>query len=313
MANLAQGHAYVVVEATCIRHVGVYSFLKGHGLCSAQVIALPVAGTVRAFSPVFLYIASIYNELVGGAFIKAGKVATQHYKVCTHGQGQGNVVVVHNTTVRTNRNVNTCFLVILISSLGHFNSCSCLSTANSLLLTSNTDGATANSHLHKVSSIFCQEHKALSVNNVSSTNLYVRTKCIVNVVQSPLLPLRKSFRGIDTQNINPSFQQCRHTLHVISCINSRTHHVAVVFIQQFQWMLLVGSIVLSEYHRNQVSVLGNNRQRVQLVLPDQVICLAQGNAVLSHNQVVELGHVILNMSLWIHLVNSKVTTGNNSQ
>ena len=40
------------------------AFLKAQAFFAAQVVSLPVASAVRAFTPVFFYIASVYDQLV---------------------------------------------------------------------------------------------------------------------------------------------------------------------------------------------------------------------------------------------------------
>ena len=135
----------------------------------------------------------------------------------------------------------------------------------------------------------------------------------MDVVECPLLPLREALGGVDAQDINTGIQQGRDPLHVVTGVDSRPYYIAVVFVQQLQGMLLVGGVVLAEHHGNQVSVSRYNRKGIELVLPDQVVGLAEGNAVLSHNEVVEFGHVVRHRRLGVHLVDAEVTAGDDSQ
>ena len=49
-ANLAQGNANIILQAAGIRHIGVNAFLEGQLLGAAQVVTLPVAGTIGALA-----------------------------------------------------------------------------------------------------------------------------------------------------------------------------------------------------------------------------------------------------------------------
>ena len=40
----------MIMERTCVGNIGVNAFFKGQLACAAQVIALPVPGTVGAFT-----------------------------------------------------------------------------------------------------------------------------------------------------------------------------------------------------------------------------------------------------------------------
>ena len=57
--DLAQGNAHIVLQAAGIRHVGVNALLEGQLLGTAQVITLPVAGTIGALAPILLVVGAI--------------------------------------------------------------------------------------------------------------------------------------------------------------------------------------------------------------------------------------------------------------
>ena len=176
-----------------VRNITVYTFFKGHAFFSTKIITLPVTSTVTTFSPVLFNIVAVNNQFVCGAFVKASKVATQHNKIGTHSQSKGNVVVVNNSAIRTNRNINACLCVVFITGFCNFYCSCCLTTTNTFLFTSNTNGTTTDSYFNKVCTIFCKEHKAIAVNNITSTNFYILAKLVVNIMQSSSLPLTVTF------------------------------------------------------------------------------------------------------------------------
>ena len=96
-------------------------------------------------------------DLIGRGLIKTGEVTAEHDEICTHGERQGNVIVVYNAAIRADRDVYTGFLVVFIARLGDFNGRSCLTAADALLLTGDADGAAADADLYKVCACFGQE------------------------------------------------------------------------------------------------------------------------------------------------------------
>ena len=83
--NLSQSQVYVILQAACVRNVGVNAFFKGQLSCAAHVITLPVTCTARAFTPVFLHVGAVNVNLVGRAFVETSEVTAQHHEVSTIG------------------------------------------------------------------------------------------------------------------------------------------------------------------------------------------------------------------------------------
>ena len=62
--DLCQGDSYVILQTTCVRHVGVNALFKGELLVAAKVISLPVARACRALAPIFLVVGATNADLV---------------------------------------------------------------------------------------------------------------------------------------------------------------------------------------------------------------------------------------------------------
>ena len=60
--DLVQSTLHAVGQGSRVRNVAVYTFLKAEFCRAAQVISLPVAGTVGTFTPVLLYIVAVDQE-----------------------------------------------------------------------------------------------------------------------------------------------------------------------------------------------------------------------------------------------------------
>ena len=137
--DLCQGNGYVILEAACIRHVGVDTLFKRELLIAAKVISLPVARTGRAFTPVFLVVGAADADLVGGAFVKARKVSAKHNEIRTHCQRKRNVVIVNDATVGAYGNVNTGLFEVSVSLGTNVDERSCLSATDSFLFSCDTN------------------------------------------------------------------------------------------------------------------------------------------------------------------------------
>ena len=87
------------MQRACVGDIRVNAFLEAELGLAAEIVSLPVAGTVRALAPILLDIASVDNELCRGAFVKAGKIAAHHEEVCTHCKSQRHVVIVDKAAV----------------------------------------------------------------------------------------------------------------------------------------------------------------------------------------------------------------------
>ena len=148
--HLVQRGLHAIGQRAGIRNVRINALLKAQLLGTAKVIALPVAGTVGTFAPVFLHIVAANAQLVRGGFIKAGKVTAQHNKVSAHCQCQGDVVVMHNAAIGADGDIDAGLLIVFIAGFGNLDNGSCLAAANALGLAGDADGAAANADLDKV-------------------------------------------------------------------------------------------------------------------------------------------------------------------
>ena len=104
------------------------------------------------------------------------------------------MVVVNDSAVRANRNVDSRFFVVFVAGFGNLDCGGGLAAADAFLLAGDADGAAADSDFNKVSARFGQEPKAFRVDNVSGADLYVLAKIFVDVLKRAALPFGKAFR-----------------------------------------------------------------------------------------------------------------------
>src|SRR5699024_6314280 len=158
----------------------------------------------------------------------------------------------------------------------NLNDCGCLTTADTLLLTGDADRAAADTDLDEVRASLCQEAEALAVNDVACANLYGVAVVLANPCDAARLPLREAFRGVDAQYVSASLDQCRYTLSVVTGVDARANDVALVLVEQLERIFLMRIIVLAEYHVYQMLILIYQRQGVELMIPDDIVCFLEG-------------------------------------
>ena len=193
--HLVEAFLHVVVERARVNDVGINALFKGKLRLSAEVVSLPVAGAVRAFAPIFFDIGAVYVELARRAFIKARKVASEHEEVSAHRKRKRHVIIVDDAAVRADRDIHAGLLVVLVARRRDLDDGACLSASYSLLLTGNTDRASADTDLDKVRARFGEEEEAVAVNDVSGTDLDAVTVLCADEVDRLLLPAGISFGG----------------------------------------------------------------------------------------------------------------------
>ncbi len=97
-------------------------------------------------------------------------------------------MVVHDTAVRTYRNVNTGLLVIFISCRTDIDQRRCLTAPDSLCLTRNADGAAADTDFDKIRAAFGKKTESGSINHISSANFNTVAVIVTDPFQCDLLP-----------------------------------------------------------------------------------------------------------------------------
>ena len=68
-------------------------------------------------------------------------------------------------------------------------------------------------------------------------------------------------------------------------------------------------IVFTENHVQQTAFVVNDRQSVELFLPDNIISLLQGGVLASYNHFFNRSHEVANQSVRIHAARAVVTAG----
>ena len=301
------------MQGAGVGNVGVHAFLEGQLGSAAQVIPLPVPGTVGALAPVLLHVHTVDHHLIGGAFVEPGEVPTQHEEVSTHGQSQGHVIIVNNAAVGANGDVDAGLTEVLIPCRCHFNHGGGLTTADALGLPGDADGAAADAHLHEVRPGLGQEEEPVPIHHVAGTDLDRITVGFPHPADGLFLPAGIALGGVDTQHVRSGGQQGGDPLLIVSAINACTHQVPLLAVQQLQRILLVAGVVLAEHEVHQLALCVHNGQGIQLMGPDDVVGFLQSGFRRGGDQLFQRRHEGGHLLLGAHAADPVVTAGHNAQ
>ena len=134
------------------------------------------------------------------------------------------MVVMHDTSIATDRHVDARLTIVVVTRLGNVNDCGGLTTSDTFLLTSDTDRTASDTDLNKVCASLYEIAEAILVNHIASTNDDAVAILLTYPSDSLLLPDREAIRRVDTKYIRPSLYQCRHALLVVASIDTSTDH-----------------------------------------------------------------------------------------
>jgi len=98
---------------------------------------------------------------------------------------------------------------------------------------------------------------------------------LLDPLQGLCLVFGKTVRGIDNQDICTGLDQRWNTFCVVAGIDAGPDHQTLLLVQQLVGVFFVIIVVLTEYHADQAAICGEDRQLVDLVIPNNVIGLAE--------------------------------------
>ena len=85
-----------------------------------------------------------------------------------------------------------------------------------------------------------------------------------------------------------------------------------MLVEQLVGVLLVGGIVLAEYEVFESLILIHQRQGVELVLPDDVVCFLERGVGVRGDQIFKLGHEFRDRSVQLHAADAVVAAGDDA-
>ena len=222
-------------------------------------------------------------------------------------------MVVDDAAVGADGHVDAGFLEVLVAGLGHLDGCRGLAAADALGLAGDADGTAADADLHEVGASLCQEAEALAVDHVACADLDGIAIVLAHPLDGHLLPVGIALGAVDAQHVGACLDQRRHALGVVAGVDARAHDVALVAVEHFIGVGLVAVVVLAEHHVNQIALGINQRQGVQLVIPDDVVGDLEGGVLGGGDQLLERGHELGDLLLAGHAGQAVVALGDDAE
>ena len=109
------------------------------------------------------------------------------------------------------------------------------------------------------------------------------------------LPFGEAVRRVDAEDIRAGLDQGGHAVLIVAGVDAGADDQAFVAVEQLGGVLLVLIVVFAENHADQAAVLVDDRQLVDLVVPDDVVGFAQADAFPAEDQMVERGHELADL------------------
>ena len=222
------------------------------------------------------------------------------------------MVIVHNAAVAADRHIDAGFFIIFVTGFANIDQRRSLTAANPLGLTGNADRTAADTDFYKISAAFRQKTETFRIHYVAGPNLHRITVMIPDPFQREPLPLGITFGRVDTQHVHPGFHQSGHTLRIIAGIDTGAYHMAFFIVQQFQRVFFMRYIVFTEHHVQQTAFIINDGQRIEFMIPDNIISLLQGRILFPYDHLLDRGHKIFHLRRQIHTADTIVTAGNDT-
>ena len=266
------------MEASGVRNVTVDAFFEGHLFRPAQIVALPVARSVRSFTPIFFYVIAVDDEFVRRTFVESCEISAEHDEVRAHRERERYMIVVHDAAVRAYRNIDTGFFIPLVARFRHFDRCGCLTSPDSFLFPSDADGTSADSDFNKIGARFGEKVETVSVDDVAGTDFDALTPFFVDVFERTALPFGKSFRRVEAEHVGARIQKKGYAFHIIPRIDAGSDRIAFLRVVNFERVLFAVFDIFSEHERLQIAVFIDDRKLIDFVFPNQIVRIVERNA-----------------------------------
>ena len=220
---------------------------------------------------------------------------------------------MHDAAVGAHGHVDAGLLEIAVALCAHVDKSGSLAAANALLLTGDADGAAADADLHEVSAGLGEEAEALGVDDVAGTDADVIAVVGANPLEGALLPLGVTLGRVDAQGVDAGLDEQRHALGVVAGVDASAHHVGLLLVEELVGVGLVAVVVLAEHEVLKVALGVDERQGVELALPDDVVGLGERDGVGGAHKVLGGGHELGDLRGGIHAGDAVIAARHNTE
>ena len=311
--DLVKASCDVILQGARVGDVGIHALFKRKARLAAEVVTLPVARAVRAFAPVFLDVHAVDEQLVRRRFVEASEVAAQHQEVRAHGERKRHVIVVHDAAVGADGDIHAGLAEVFVARGAHLNERGGLAAADTLRFARDADGASADADFDKVRAALGEKAEAVAVDDVARADLDGIAIVRAHVVDDLLLPDGVSLGRVDAQHIRASLHKRGDALGVVAGVDARADEVALLVVLKREGVLLVLGVVLAEDEVEQVVVFIHDGQRVELVLPDDVVSLLERGRRRSGDELFARSHELAHLQISAHAAHAVVAARHDAE
>ena len=147
----------------------------------------------------------------------------------------------------------------------------------------------------------------------AGTDFHIVAVVLAHPFDGHLLPVRIALGRVDAQNVGASLDQSGNTLGVVAGVDARANQVALLVVEQLERVFLMGVVVLTEHEVAQVIVRVDDRQAVELVIPDDVVGFLERGAFGSNHEILAGSHELGNLGVERHARKAIVALGNDAE
>ena len=223
------------------------------------------------------------------------------------------MIVVDNAAVGADGNIHARLAEILVARGAHVDQRRRLSAADALRLTRDADRAAANADLHKVRAALGEEAEAVAVDNIARADLHRIAVALTHKVDDALLPDGIALGRVDAEHVCTRLDQRRDALGVVAGVDARADQIALLRILKRQRVLLMLVIVLAENEIEQPPRIVHDRQRIELMIPDDVVGFLERGGGRCGDELLARRHEIAHLDARIHAADAVVAAGHDAE
>ena len=223
------------------------------------------------------------------------------------------MIIMYYSAVRADRHVNAGLRKIFVTCGSDLYKRGRLTSAYSLLLTGDADRTAADTDLYKVRTSLGKEAEAVAIDNVAGSYLDAVTVSLAYKVKRLLLPAGVALGCVDAENIHAGVNKRGNALCIVTGIYTRADHKALLPVKQLLRIFLMLGVVLAEDKIAEPVLIVNDGERVQLIVPDYIICLFERGVRRRGDKACAGRHELRHLEIGGHTGYAVVSSGNDTE
>ena len=223
------------------------------------------------------------------------------------------MIVVHDAAVGADGDIHAGLAEVFVARGAHLNERGGLAAADTLRFARDADGAAADADFDKVRAALSEEAEAVAVDDIARADFDGIAVVRAHVVDDLLLPDGVSLGRVDAQHIRAGLHERGDALGIVAGVDARADEVSLLVILKRKGVLLVLGVVLAEDEVEQVVVFIHDGQRVELVLPDDVVSLLERGRRRSGDELFARSHELAHLQISAHAAHAVVAARHDAE